>query len=109
MAAIGKELRPAVRILTGLIECSQRHRFTAGGRDPIECARRSGGEDDHAVPIPRPASATLRIANRLWRTARNVNLLELSAREKSYEPAVWRPEEKSGSVCFRQRLRGERI
>src|SRR5215470_2227002 len=109
MTAIGEELRPAVRSLTRLIESSQRGWVTACSRDAIECARRSGREDDHAVPIPRPASAIRRLAKRLWGTARNVNLLELAAREKAYEAAVGRPEGITGIVCFRQLLRAERI
>src|SRR5262245_39964144 len=109
MTAIGEELRPATSIPTVLIESSQSCRVTARGRDAIECAVRSRREDDHAVPIPRPASASLRIAKHLWGTARNVNLLELAAREKAQEAAVGRPEGKIGPVGFRQRLWGERI
>src|SRR5215468_736398 len=99
MTAIREELRPALRILTRLIESSQRDRFTACSRDAIECAPRSGREDNHAVPIPRPPSVMRGIAKRLGGTARNVNLLELAAREKAYEVAVGRPEGKSGLVC----------
>src|SRR5262249_17874818 len=97
------------RNLTGLIERSYRGRFTASVRDAIECAVRSGREDDHAVPIPRPASANQHRAKCLSGAARNVNLLELAAREKAYEAAVGRPEGITGLVCFRQRQGGDRI
>src|SRR6516225_1872795 len=104
MTTIGEELRPAVKDLTDTIESSHGGLFTARSRDAIECAASCGREDDHAVSIPGPASGNGRIAKRLWGAARNVNLLQLAASEKSYEAAVGRPEGISGRVCFRQGL-----
>lgn len=66
-------------------------------------------EDDHAVPAPGAAAALFRVAQRQGRSTRNIDLLELPAREKSDEAAVGRPEGRRSAVSSGERLRGERV
>ncbi len=104
----GQELGPAVRsLLTRGVERGQSGGLAAGGGDSIESTARMGREDDDPVAVPRPSTPLPSFTERLRRTARNFDPLELALSEEPERAAVRRPEGELGALGTAERLGSE--
>ena len=81
----------------------------AGRRHPMNRGPVPRRKDDHPVRTPGPTSTDGRVADRLRRTTRRLDLLELALREETEEAAVWGPEGIGGSFRVRKRARRQRV
>src|SRR5262245_14410136 len=113
MAVIGQELGPSVTRLASRLVKDRRW----GGRAAIRrhaqqhaAARiRRDAEDDQVIAVPGAAEASGRVAHVGWRSAADLNLLELAAREESDEAAVGRPERERAALAAGNRSPGSAV
>ena len=98
MTPVGEKIGPQVRGVSGCRRHRRRRgRLATGGGYLEQAAGLAAGKDQDAVTVrsrsPKTAAAAelRRIADRLWRTARQFNLSELLVRKEEQVPAVGRP------------------
>jgi len=83
--------------------------FAAVRRDSVQGAASIGCEDNHVRGAPRATPAGGRIGERVCPSAGGRNRLQFVPGEKSYTPAVRRPERQTAVVGVFQPSRGQRI
>src|SRR5262249_26688576 len=89
---------------------SNRGRHAAGCRHTLNSQGAAvGSKYDHSCLVPGATTAGWSVAQGYRRTSGRIDLLELSAREESDEPAIGRPERMDSALGSRQRLCRERI
>src|SRR5262245_35810311 len=113
MAVIGQELRPSVtRLASRLVKNRRWGRRAAIRRHTQEdtAARiRSHAKDDQVIAVPSAAEASARVAHVGRRSAADLNLLELAAREEPDKTAVGRPEWERAALAAWNRSPGDPV
>src|SRR5262245_28899836 len=104
MTAIRKELRKAVVLLIGR-HARDRCRLSSRGRDAEDGPAIVRGKENHAITVPRPATAYW--SGRQWLSCSTCDIdpFELAIRKKTNRLTVGRPERIDGSLGSRQCLR----